>query len=73
MNYKEVSSFPSACIDCKEPDCGSCDTAGERWQLSRADELRLMRKSLLQSIERANEKIYKIDLELERIERDAGN
>lgn len=46
-------------------DCGSCDNAGERWTLSRADELRLQRKAKGRAIERLQREIAAIDAELE--------
>ena len=42
-------------------DCGSCDHAGERWTLPRAEELRLQRKGK----ERLQREIAAIDAELE--------
>ena len=45
-------------------DCGSCDYAGERWYLSRKDELILQRKAAEKAIERFQRKIAAIDKEL---------
>ena len=46
-------------------DCGSCDHAGERWTLPRAEELRLQRKGKVKAIERLQREIAAIDAELE--------
>lgn len=42
-------------------DCGSCENAGERWYLSRRDELILQRKAAEKAIERFQRKIAAID------------
>ena len=69
MNYIEANPIPLACQKCEESgvvgDCGSCDNAGERWYLSRRDELLLKRKGLLKAIERYERQIDAIDRELE--------
>lgn len=49
-------------------DCGSCDYAGERWQLSRRDELTLLKKGKLKAIERLQREIAAIDKELASLE-----
>ena len=64
MNWIEAETIPAACRDCAEDDCYNCDTAGERWQLSREDELRVRRKQLVKAIERLQRKIDAIDIEL---------
>ena len=64
MNWIEAETIPAACRDCAEDDCYNCDTAGERWQLSREDELRVRRKQLVKAIERLQRKIDAIDMEL---------
>ena len=64
MEWIEADPIPKACMDCQEEDCYNCDTAGERWQLSRDDELRLRRKQLVKVIERLQRKIDAIDMEL---------
>ena len=64
MEWIEADLLPKACMDCQEEDCYNCDTAGERWQLSRDDELRLRRKQLVKAIERLQHKIDAIDTEL---------
>lgn len=48
-------------FDC---DCGSCEHGGERWYLSRKDELTLQRKAAEKGIERLQRKIAEIDEEL---------
>ena len=63
MNWIEAETIPAACRDCTEEDCYNCDTAGERWQLSRDDELRLRRKQLVKAIERLQREIDAIDME----------
>lgn len=68
MEYIEANPLPPECENCKE-DCGSCDIAGKRWYLSKADELRLRRKGLIKAIERLERQINEIDAELEVIER----
>lgn len=64
MEWIEADLLPKACMDCQEEDCYNCDTAGERWQLSRNDELKLRRKQLVKAINRLQRKIDAIDTEL---------
>lgn len=64
MNWIESETIPAACRDCTEGDCYNCDAAGERWHLSREDELRVRRKQMVRAIERLQRKIYSIDIEL---------
>lgn len=64
MDWIEVNSLPAACMNCQEEECYNCDTAGERWQLSREDELRVRRKQLVKAIERLQRKIDSIDMKL---------
>ena len=45
-------------------DCGSCDHGGERYYLSRKDELTIKRKGLVKAIERLERQIREIDNEL---------
>lgn len=68
LEWIEANPLPPECIDCQEEDCYNCDTAGKRWYLSRADELRVKRKGLLKAIERLERQIKAIDAELEGIE-----
>ena len=64
MDWIEADPLPAACLNCQEEDCYNCDTAGERWQLSREDELRVRRKQLVKAIERLQRKIDSIDMKL---------
>ena len=45
-------------------DCGSCEHGGERFYLSRKDELLLAKKSRQKAIERLQREIAEIDREL---------
>ena len=65
MEWLEVDPIPYACEDCLEEDCYNCDTAGERWQLSKSDELRIRRNGLLKAIERLQRQVDAIDRELQ--------
>lgn len=49
-------------------DCGSCEHGGERFYLSRKDELTLQRKAAEKGIERLQRKIAAIDKELSSME-----
>ena len=64
MEWVEADPIPKACMDCLEEDCYNCDSAGERWQLSREDELRVRRRQLVKAMERLQRKIDVIDMEL---------
>ena len=64
MDWIEADPLPAACLNCQKEDCYNCDTAGERWQLSREDEQRVRRKQLTKAIERLQRKIDAIDMEL---------
>lgn len=64
MDWIEVDPIPAACRSCHVGDCYNCDTAGERWQLSREDELKVRRKQMARAVERLQHKIFSIDLEL---------
>ena len=68
MEWIEVSPLPPACQNCQEEECYNCDYAGERWTLSKADELRVRRKGLLKAIERLQRQVKAIDAELEVLE-----
>ena len=69
MEWIEANPLPQECLNCQEEDCYECDTAGKRWYLSKADELRIRRKGLIKAIERLERQIHEIDAELEVIER----
>lgn len=64
MDWIEADPLPAACLNCQEEECYNCDTAGERWQLSREDELRVRRKQLVKAIGHLQRKIDAIDMEL---------
>ena len=64
MEWIEANPLPAVCQNCQEDDCYNCDYAGERWTLSKADELRVRRKGLLKAIERLQREIAEIDREL---------
>lgn len=65
MRWIERSPMPEECAACHEQDCYNCDTAGERWHLSREDELRVIRKGLIKAVERMERQIEEIDKELD--------
>ena len=64
MRWKEKHPLPEACENCQESDCYNCDTAAERWYLSREDELKVIRKGLVKAIQRMNRQVEEIDKEL---------
>ena len=64
MEWVEADPIPKACMNCQEEDCYNCDAAGERWQLSRNDELKLRRKQLVKAINRLQHEIDAIDIAL---------
>lgn len=68
IQWIEADPLPAECLNCQEEDCWECDTAGKRWYLSHADELRVKRKGLLKSIERLQRQVKAIDEELKAIE-----
>ena len=68
MEWIEASPLPPECVACQEEECYNCDYAGERWTLSKADELRVRRKGLLKAIERLQRQVKAIDAELEVLE-----
>ena len=65
MNWMEKHPLPKACETCRELDCYNCDTAAERWYLSREDELKVIRKSLVKAADRIMNRIEEIDRELD--------
>ena len=67
MEWIEANPLPAVCQNCQEEECYNCDYAGERWTLSKADELRVRRKGLLKAIERLQRQEKAIDAELEVI------
>ena len=68
MEWIEADPLPAECVNCQEEECYNCDYAGERWTLSKADELRVRRKGLLKAIERLQRQVKAIDAELEVLE-----
>ena len=68
MEWIEANPLPAVCQNCQEDDCYNCDYAGERWTLSKADELRVKRKMLVKAIECYERQIKAIDAELEVLE-----
>ena len=68
MEWIEANPLPAVCENCQEEECYNCDYAGERWTLSKADELRVRRKGLLKAIERLQRQVKAIDAELEVLE-----
>ena len=68
IEWIEADPLPAECVNCQEEDCWECDTAGKRWYLSQADELRVKRKGLLKAIERLQRQVNAIDEELKRLE-----
>ena len=67
MEWLEVKPIPEECNNCKEDDCYNCDVAGRRWVLSKEDELRARRILMVRAIEELQQKVAKIDSELERL------
>ena len=72
MEYKEVPPLPFVCQECMKTaagvDCYECDHAGERWSLSKLDELRLKEKSLEKAIQRYQDQLYKVKRQIEGLE-----
>lgn len=68
MEWIEANPLPEACRNCQEEDCYNCDTAGERWTLPQAEELRIRRKGIVRAIERLERQLKAIDTELEVLE-----
>lgn len=68
LEWKEVNPLPQECLGCRDGDCSECEVAGKRWVLSRADELRIRKRSLLKSIERMQRQVSAIEIELKKYE-----
>lgn len=64
MEWIEANPLPEACQNCQEEDCYNCDHAGERWYLSKEDELHLRRKGLQKAIDRLQRQLEAIDRQL---------
>ena len=69
MEWVEANSLPKACLNCAEEDCYNCEHAGERWYLSKEDDLNNRRKLLIRSIERLQKQVAAIDKELAQMKR----
>ena len=69
MEWLEAA-LPAECQTCQEEECYNCDYVGERWQVSREDELLLRRTGLVKAIERLQRQIDDIDRELRCRERE---
>ena len=67
MEIVEKSPLPQECIGCTE-DCGECDHALDRWEMSRASELHALRKRKIREIDRLIEEVVGIDIELAKLE-----
>lgn len=65
---KPRSTLPSCCMNCREPECDTCDNAGLRWPSSQARELRLKRILKEQAISRLQREISEIDCLLSKYE-----
>lgn len=65
---REYEQLPVCCINCTDPDCGSCDYAAERWVKSQAQELRLKRILKIKAISRLQREISEIDCLLSKYE-----
>ena len=68
LEYIEANPLPAVCLNCQEEECYNCDYAGERWTLSKADELRVRRSGLLKAIDRLQRQVKAIDEELQALE-----
>lgn len=68
IEWIEADPLPAECVNCQEEDCWECDTAGKRWYLSQADELRVKRKGLLKSIERLQKQVKSIEADIAQFE-----
>ena len=71
MELFEVNPLPEVCQNCQEEDCYACDHAGERWQLSKLEELRLRRLGMVRAISRYERLIAEIDKEIAIAESEA--
>jgi len=69
MQWIEADETPDDCKNCEQEDCYNCDIAGERWVLSKADELRTTRKLMARAVERLERKIAEIDEQLEKLQK----
>lgn len=77
MKWIEANPLPDVCLLCEaraaattgeQEDCWECDHAGERWFLSKEDELKTRKKLLQKAVERYQRQIAEIDTELMELE-----
>lgn len=61
------NTVPAACKDCTEKDCFECDNAGQRWPLSKREELQAKLKLAEQGIARLQEQKRMIEKELKQL------
>ena len=73
MEWIEINPLPQECLECEEEECYNCDTAGKRWCISRAGELRLRYKSITKTISRLERELDSIKAELAKIEVSAND
>ena len=64
MKWKEIYPLPGVCQGCKQEDCYNCEYTGQRWSLSREEELKMRRKMLVRAIERLQRQVQEIDKEM---------
>lgn len=68
MEWIEANPLPLVCQECEASgqveDCGACDHGGERFFLSREDELWLQRKAKIKAIQRLQKDLERIDAEI---------
>ena len=69
MKWIESNEVWADCENCGQEDCYNCDIAGERWVLSKADELRTKRRLMVRAVERLERKIAEIDEQLEKLQK----
>ena len=71
MEWIEANPLPPACQECEArgecEDCMACEHGGERFYLSREDDLWLKRKAKIKAIQRLQRDLQVIDEELAAI------
>ncbi len=72
MDWKEQEELPTACRKCRKEECDNCDHAGERWVLSKRDDLLVRRKMLLRQIDRLHRRLEEIEKALKTIDGNEG-
>ncbi|MBQ8881665.1 MAG: hypothetical protein IJ030_05805 [Oscillospiraceae bacterium] len=68
MKWLETHPQPKECENCQQAECYNCDTAGKRWVLSKADELRTTRRLKIMAIARLQRQVEEIDALLAEID-----